>query len=89
MEICRVTFICAMSLYLDDTGPCGLRTPVLHFFCGKHHGGDWSAEAVNFVEAKKAGGIEIRLPSEHQNYNLRNVHITIATLIKFTQKIVY
>jgi hypothetical protein len=37
----------------------------------------------------KAGGIEIRPISEHQNYNLENVHITTATLIKFAQKIMY
>jgi len=37
----------------------------------------------------KAGGIEIGSLSEHQNYNLENVHITTATLIKFTQKIIY
>ena len=37
----------------------------------------------------KAGGIEIRPLSEHQNSNLENVHITTATLIKFAQKIVY
>jgi hypothetical protein len=37
----------------------------------------------------KAGGIEIRTFSEHQNYNLENVHITTATLIKFARKIVY
>jgi len=36
----------------------------------------------------KAAGFEIRLRSEHQNYNLENEHITTATLIKFTQKIV-
>jgi hypothetical protein len=36
----------------------------------------------------KAGGIEIRPLSEHQNRNLENVHITTATLIKFAQKIV-
>jgi hypothetical protein len=37
----------------------------------------------------KAGGIEIRPLSEHQTYNLENVHITTATLIKSTQKIIY
>ena len=37
----------------------------------------------------KAGGIEIRSLSEHQNYNLENVHIATATLIKFAQKILY
>jgi hypothetical protein len=31
----------------------------------------------------KAGGIEIHPLSEHQNYNLENVHITTATLVKF------
>jgi len=36
----------------------------------------------------KASGFEIRTLSEHQNYNLENVHITTATLIKFAQKIV-
>jgi hypothetical protein len=36
----------------------------------------------------KAGAFEIRLLSEHQNYNLENEHITMATLIKFAQKIV-
>jgi hypothetical protein len=37
----------------------------------------------------KAGGIEIRLFLEHQNYGLENVHIATAKLIKFAQKIVY
>ena len=40
-------------------------------------------------ENTKAGGIEIRSLLEHQNYNLENVHIATATLIKFAQKILY
>jgi hypothetical protein len=43
----------------------------------------------NLVRYTKAGGIEIRSFSEHQNYNLENVYITTATLIKFTQKIIH
>jgi len=35
------------------------------------------------VGCTKAGGIKIRPLSEHQNYNLENVHITTSTLIKF------
>jgi hypothetical protein len=37
----------------------------------------------------KAGGIEIRPLSEHQNHGLENVNMTTATLIKFAQKILY
>ena len=40
------------------------------------------------IFSTKAGGIEIRPLSEHQNYNLENVYITTATLIKIAQKIV-
>jgi hypothetical protein len=39
-----------------------------------------------FNLSTKAGGIEIRPSSEHQNYNLESVHITTATFIKFAQK---
>jgi hypothetical protein len=59
-------------------------------------GRSWETNAIHFAPFEgesfepntKAGGIKIRPLSEHQNYNLENVHITTATLIKFTQKFV-
>jgi hypothetical protein len=39
------------------------------------------------ADSKKTDRFEIGSLSEHQNYNLENVRITTATLIKFARKI--
>jgi hypothetical protein len=46
--------------------------------------------AVSWAQwLQKAGGIEIRPLSQHQNWSLENAHIKTAMLVKFAQKILY